>query len=105
MPVADYLKLDAKERRGKTAFVTDAEQVRLRVEPTLLAVCEERLEAWRTLQELAGIVTPFTAEVEAKLKEQLREGHQAELAALKQDSSGASRKAAGGNGSGHGGAY
>jgi pyruvate-ferredoxin/flavodoxin oxidoreductase len=85
LPVADYLKLDAKGRRGKTAFVTDAEQVRLRVEPTLLAVCEERLEAWRTLQELAGIVTPFTADVEAKLKEQLQEEHQAELAALKED--------------------
>ncbi|MEN8220475.1 MAG: hypothetical protein ABFS56_29825 [Pseudomonadota bacterium] len=51
----------------------------------MLAVCEERLEAWRTLQELAGIVTPFTAEVEAKLKEQLAQGHQAELAALKED--------------------
>ena len=40
---------------------------------------------WVILQELAGIVTPFTAQVEAKLKQELAEKHQAELDALKQD--------------------
>lgn len=119
LPVADYLKLDTKTRRGKTPVVEimtplpatvepnseveasnqndepaikeNEEQkgeatklTRFRVEPTLLAACEERLHAWRTLQELAGLVTPFTKEVEAQLKEQLIGNHQAELVTLKQ---------------------
>jgi len=88
LPVAEYLKLDAKGRRGKTPFVTTVageETVRLGVEPALLAACEERLQAWRTLQELAGLVTPFTADVEAKIKEEVAEAHQAELGALKKE--------------------
>lgn len=84
LPVADYLNLEAKARRGKTPFVTVVDE-RLRVEPELVAVCEERLQAWRTLQELAGLVTPFTAQVEAKLKQQLADAHEADLVALKQE--------------------
>lgn len=40
---------------------------------------------WKILQELAGIVTPFTAKVEAKLKQEIAAEHQAELDALKQE--------------------
>ncbi len=39
---------------------------------------------WRTLQELAGVVTPFTEQLEAELREELAAGHQAELDAQKQ---------------------
>ena len=49
----------------------------------MIAACEERIQAWRTLQELAGLVTPFTKAVEAKLKQEINEAHQAELAAQK----------------------
>ncbi|MEK8021917.1 MAG: 4Fe-4S binding protein [Candidatus Parabeggiatoa sp.] len=101
IPVADYLKLDAAARQRKTPFVSvihtltpneeekagekeaSDETVRLKVGPALMAACEERIEAWRTLQELAGLVTPFTKAVEAQLKQEISEAHQAELAAQK----------------------
>lgn len=57
LPIADYLKLEATARRGKTPIVTvvmnkndDNEEItRWQVKPELVAACEERLEAWRTL--------------------------------------------------------
>ncbi|MCK5522869.1 MAG: 4Fe-4S binding protein [Thiomargarita sp.] len=89
LPVAEYLELDARGRQKKTPFVSvmseGSEPVRLKVDSALVAACEERFQAWRVLQELAGVVTPFTADVENKLKAQLTEAHQAELAALKQE--------------------
>jgi len=45
----------------------------------------ENTHTWRILQELAGIVTPFTANVETKLKQEIAEAHQAELDTLKQE--------------------
>ena len=60
--------LDAKGRGGKTPFVIGAGGIRLKVDSALVAVCEDRLDAWRTLQELAGLVTPFSGDVEAKLR-------------------------------------
>lgn len=93
LPIADYLKLEGTARRGKTPIVTvvtkkndDNEEItRWRVKPELVVACEERLDAWRTLQELAGLVTPFTQDVEAKLKQQMADAHQADLANLKQE--------------------
>lgn len=97
LAIAEYLKLDTSARRKKTPFVTsnmsdsssvnssEPTHLRLKVEPALVAASEECLQTWRTLQELAGLVTPFTTEVEAKLKQELTDGHQAELAALKQE--------------------
>ncbi|HEW97179.1 MAG: pyruvate ferredoxin oxidoreductase [Candidatus Parabeggiatoa sp. nov. 3] len=103
IPIADYLKLEAAARQRKTPFVSvvqtlssseeekagekaeSDETVRLKVEPAMIAACEERIQAWRTLQELAGLVTPFTKAVEAKLKQEINEAHQAELATQKQE--------------------
>jgi pyruvate-ferredoxin/flavodoxin oxidoreductase len=42
------------------------------------------LANWRTLQELAGVVTPFTAAVEAEIRAAVATEHQAELDAQKQ---------------------
>ena len=41
---------------------------------------------WQTLQELAGIVTPFTAQVEEKIRAEVAAEHQAELDAQKKAS-------------------
>jgi hypothetical protein len=46
---------------------------------------EDRGHAWRTLQELAGLVTPFTARVEQEARENLAAAHQADLDALKRE--------------------
>ena len=49
----------------------------------LIQVTEDRLANWTTLQELAGIVTPFTARVREEAAAQVGDTHASELAALK----------------------
>jgi pyruvate-ferredoxin/flavodoxin oxidoreductase len=41
--------------------------------------CQER---WATLQEMSGVVTPFTAAVREQLEKELKQDHQSELSAL-----------------------
>jgi pyruvate-ferredoxin/flavodoxin oxidoreductase len=93
--IGEYLKLDVAARQRKTPFVSvvqtvrssEAEEreesIRLKVAPAMISASEERIQAWRTLQELAGLVTPFTKTIEAQLKQEISEAHQAELAAQK----------------------
>ncbi len=77
--VADYI-----DSEGKIAFVTKNNES-FQVRPEFLAVCKERMQIWQTLQELAGLVTPFTADVEDRLTKQVADKHQAELESLKQE--------------------
>jgi pyruvate-ferredoxin/flavodoxin oxidoreductase len=49
-------------------------------------MAEERIQIWRSLQELAGVVTPFTAKVEQEIRETVAGEHQAEIDAQKQAS-------------------
>ncbi len=95
VPFAEWLERPLHLRHGHTPYVVDrsAEGAgRLGMSPLLAAVAEERQRTWRTLQELAGVVTPFIARVreqaEAELQArheqeqvQLREQHQRELTA------------------------
>jgi len=88
-PVHEWLLLDAKVRKGKTPFVTtgDGEQEqRFKVSDALAESSVQCLLNWQTLQELAGIVTPFTASLEQKIREELADEHQAALDAQKQAS-------------------
>jgi ribosomal protein L29 len=39
----------------------------------------ECIDRWRTLQELAGIVTPFTEKLESEIRAEVAAEHQAEL--------------------------
>ena len=88
-PLSRYLLLDHSEREGKTPFVSmaqnGAEPARFSVDHHLVKSSEERLHAWRTLQELAGLITPFTARVEHEIREQVAAEHEAALASLKQE--------------------
>ncbi len=77
--VADYIA-----NNGKTAFVTKGDE-RFQIRPEFLAICKERMQIWRTLQELAGLVTPFTEDVETRLTQKIADQHQAELDNLKQE--------------------
>ncbi len=47
------------------------------------AVARERQETWATLQELAGVVTPFTERVRAEVEDEHRQTHRAEIEALR----------------------
>jgi len=52
----------------------------------LADTAEQCLANWQTLQELAGIVTPFTERLEQEIRAELADEHQAELDAQKQAS-------------------
>lgn len=86
LTVVDYLALDNKGRKRHCATVssTEAESTPLRIAPELLRIVEQTEQQWRTLQELAGLVTPFTQQVEQAAEQRLRQGHQAEMAQLQQ---------------------
>ena len=81
-----WLELEADKRSGKTPFIaasdSEGNERRYAVEAALATKVEELGRAWRTLQELAGLVTPFTARVEQEARESLATTHQAELDAL-----------------------
>ncbi|MHC4784786.1 MAG: transketolase C-terminal domain-containing protein [Planctomycetota bacterium] len=83
-PIAEYLDLTPAERTGKTPFVVVDDQ-RLRVAPPLVADADQRLAFWRTLQELAGVVTPFTKKARQAAERDVAATHEAEIARLKQE--------------------
>mgnify|MGYP001821624175 CR=1 FL=1 len=85
----EWLQLDDKGRGGKTPFVAtgdDENEQRYAVSPALARVSAQCLANWQTLQELAGLVTPFTAQVEEKIRAEVAAEHQAELDAQKKAS-------------------
>ena len=86
--MADWLQLDPQARAGKTPYVIapGTEDVRLSVSPSLADAASERFASWRTLQELAGIVTPFTERLEQDIRAQLAAEHEADLDAQRQAS-------------------
>ncbi|UCD74034.1 MAG: hypothetical protein JSV91_09605 [Phycisphaerales bacterium] len=87
-PVAQYLDLSPSERSGKTPFVAvkgGDEETRLRVGPALIADADHRMRLWRTIQELAGVVTPFTEKVREAAEQDLSQAHADEIARLKQE--------------------
>jgi pyruvate-ferredoxin/flavodoxin oxidoreductase len=87
LPLHDWLLLDTKDRKGKTPFVarSDADkESRFVPSAAMLRAADDTLRGWRTLQELAGVVTPFTRKLEAEIRAAVAEEHRAELDAQKQ---------------------
>ena len=87
VPLHDWLLLDPKERGGRTPFVATGEgdaECRYAPSPAMLRAADDALRSWRTLQELAGVVTPFTRKLEAAIRAAVAEEHQAELDEQKQ---------------------
>jgi pyruvate-ferredoxin/flavodoxin oxidoreductase len=90
-PVAmlEWMELNDRSRQGKTPYIEVAtehdEVIRYSVDPEFVHVVKEQQQSWQTLQELAGLVTPFTDRVEQEVQARLDAAHQAELEALKQE--------------------
>ncbi len=83
--IADYLALDPSERQGSTPVIRaggDAAEA-YEISAQLADLAERRLNDWRVLQELAGLVTPFTERVRKEIEAEVAEAHAAELASLK----------------------
>lgn len=84
----DWLKLDAKGRQGATPKVSIAkgdDEISYRVDAELAEMVAKRGHVWRTLQELAGLETPFTKQVEEEIQALVADAHCRELEATKQD--------------------
>jgi pyruvate-ferredoxin/flavodoxin oxidoreductase len=88
-PIGAFLELEPADRVGKTPVVTvdrgEHEPQRLRVGAALVEDADARLRFWRTLQELSGVVTPFTAKVREDLERELLGAHEAELDRLRDE--------------------
>jgi len=84
-----WLGLENEARQGKTPFILvsedGGEEQRIRVDAELAAEIVERAQTWRTLQELAGVKTPFAAAITQAAEENLTKEHEAVLVALKSE--------------------
>jgi pyruvate-ferredoxin/flavodoxin oxidoreductase len=80
--LVDYLELDSAARAKKCAIIEVAGERRF-IEPEMVTVIEQCHRRWRMLQELAGVVTPFTAQVRAKAEAEIAGQHQSEMEQLR----------------------
>jgi pyruvate-ferredoxin/flavodoxin oxidoreductase len=83
IPVAQWSTLSPGERGARTPTVPGPNGRALAVGGSLSAAVRRHLEHWTTLQELAGVVTPFTAEVREQVEQELRDAQRAEIESLK----------------------
>ncbi len=82
-PLEQWLTLDQRGQNSKTPTCTldGTEQA---IDTGFARQLGQLLEQWQMLQELAGTVTPFTAQVELLAEQRIAAAHEAELDALKQ---------------------
>ena len=80
--LSEYLAIEPGRRSDKTPFVVVGEQ-RLRVSDEMVAACEDRRHSMQVLQELAGIVTPFTKRVEDEVAARTASDHEQALESLR----------------------
>jgi hypothetical protein len=82
VPMHEWLRLMPPERTRKTPYLAtgsgDDEQ-RFTMSPALIDRVVNCLDTWRTLQELSGIVTPFTERLEQQIRDEVAAEHRAEL--------------------------
>jgi pyruvate-ferredoxin/flavodoxin oxidoreductase len=82
VPLHEWLQLTAKERTRKTPCLVRGsgdDECRYAIAPALLDRVVVCLDTWRTLQELSGIVTPFTERLEEEIRAAVAAEHSAEL--------------------------
>lgn len=70
------------ERDGLSPSVSAPDGTTRAVGPAIAAAVLERLDTWATLQELAGVVTPFADRVRAQVQAELGQAHAVEVAAI-----------------------
>lgn len=83
-PLAEWALAPRAEKRHLGATVAAGGET-LALDPALARAVAERADRWRTLQELAGVASPFVDTVRAAVDTELRGAWAAELAAAKAD--------------------
>ncbi len=89
LAVHEWLQQDAASRKRKTPYIAvgaGEEEQRYSMTPAMIDATEKTLQDWQTLQELAGVVTPFTERLEQEIRAEVAAEHQAELDAQTKDS-------------------
>jgi pyruvate-ferredoxin/flavodoxin oxidoreductase len=84
----EWLQRDTKSRASKTPYVAIGEgeqEQRYSMTTAMIDMATQCAETWRTLQELAGIVTPFTERLEQQIRAEVAAEHQAQLDAQAED--------------------
>ncbi len=90
--LSDWLNCSTPEQQKKTPFVIfptgeddspEGKKQKISVSKEFAFMISDQQSAWRTLLELAGIVTPFTDYVEQCVAQRLSAEHQADLDALR----------------------
>lgn len=82
--LAGYLAAGIAQRRGATVAQKVGEKV-LAVGRDVLDIIDDRVANWRMLQELAGLVTPFTEQIRGQVASETATDHQREIESLKQE--------------------
>ncbi len=80
----EWLQLDAKGRLRKTPFISSGDK-RYSVAGPVTEMALQCLENWQTLQELAGIVTPFTEQLEQDIRAEVAAEHASQLDAQRKE--------------------
>ncbi|MCU7938184.1 MAG: hypothetical protein KZQ64_07465 [gamma proteobacterium symbiont of Bathyaustriella thionipta] len=81
--LSDWLQLSTADKDKKTPYMLDEQENKIAISKDFASIVAASKSTQRTLQELAGIVTPFTDYVEHCVAERLSSEHQAELEALR----------------------
>ena len=86
VPLADCLSMTDDQAEGRVPFIWGADEDgrlhRLAVTRDLVLACRDRLDYWRTLQELAGVRNEHVREAVARERRKLEEAFDEERAAL-----------------------
>ena len=84
----EFIELNERSRKGKAAVISvvaGEKELHYEVDDDLVKLADSSRDNWQVLQELAGIVTPFTSQVEEAARQQVQAEHEAEIASIKEE--------------------
>ncbi|MBT7309052.1 MAG: 4Fe-4S binding protein, partial [Gammaproteobacteria bacterium] len=82
-PLLEWLSLDQRGQDSKTPTISE-ENMEVAIDLPFARRMGQLLDQWQMLQELAGVVTPFTEQVKQEVESAVAANHQAELDALRE---------------------
>jgi pyruvate-ferredoxin/flavodoxin oxidoreductase len=85
VPIEEWLNLPPEQRGANRPTVPGPNGGRLAVGRSFCSAVSDRAARWKTLQELAGIVTPFTEQVRRGLEAELGEEQRHAVEALRRE--------------------
>ncbi len=88
--LGEFIMLSNSDRAGKVPVLrlhdrSDLPTDTWHVPATVVDLADNRLQIWRTLQEIAGVVTPFTERVREEAESDIAARHKGEIASLKRE--------------------